>query len=205
MKNRHWLVALLSLAACDAFAAAPDLSLEAKVDAADTVVRAECTGVRSEWVKNRIVTRSQFTVSDDLTQKGTRQIEVTTLGGTAVHPRLKVKMIATVSEQPEVRVNDQAFLFTRRAPTGENVLVGGEQGYVRISRRADTTGENVVNSERKVIARGAGASDRNAPQARRGARSLRLESEPVTVGEYEDRVRALVATRAQRRAARPAQ
>ena len=205
MKQKRWLVALLSLAACEAFAAAPEMTLEAKVDAADTVVRAECTGTRSEWVKNRIVTRSQFTVSDDLTQKGTRQIEVTTLGGTAVHPTLKVRVIATVSEQPEVRVNDQAFLFTKRAPSGENVLVGGEQGYVRIARNTNEAGERVVNSERKVRASPERDATRAQPQSRRGGRALRLESEPVSVSEYSDRVRSLMATRAQRRAARPAQ
>jgi len=196
MRNACCVAVLMLIGSAIAHADAPaEMTLEEKVGRADAVVRAECTGVRSEWVRNRIVTRSRFAVSSDLTQKGMREIEVTTPGGEAIHPVLKVKVRSTVSEQPEIQLHDQAILFTRRLPSGENVIVGGRQGYMRISDRVNEAGERLVPGERKIIA----AAGTRGRQSRGAAFQVQLDSEAQSVNEVEQRVRSAIAARRQRR------
>jgi hypothetical protein len=193
------LAALMLSAASAGAATLPDLTLEEKVDQSDSVVRAECVSVRSEWVGTRIVTRSQFNVRDDFTQRGTRQIEVTTAGGVAVHPKLKVRLQSVVSEQPEIRIRDEAILFTRRMPSGERLLVGGRQGYMRVTQGTDESPERVVRRERKVVVTQDDDVPRAQARAARGRDALRVETAPVELGEFETRVRSALATRDQRR------
>jgi hypothetical protein len=193
------LAALMLGAACARGATLPDLTLEEKVDQSDSVVRAECVSVRSEWVKNRIVTRAQFNVRDDFTQRGMRQMEVTTAGGSAVHPVLKVRLEAVVSEQPQIRVRDEAILFTRRMPSGERLIVGGRQGYMRVTQAPDDSPGRVVRRERKIVVTPDSDAPRTQPRAARGGDALRVDSEPVELGEFESRVRSAIATRDQRR------
>jgi hypothetical protein len=200
MNARLLLLAALMLSAASAGAATlPELTLEEKVDQSDSVVRAECVSVRSEWVQNRIVTKSQFNVRDDFSQRGMRQIEVTTAGGVAVHPRLKVRLQSVVSEQPEIKVRDEAILFTRRMASGERLLVGGRQGYMRVTPGSSDSPERVVRRERKVVVTQDTETPRTQPRAPRGSDVLSVETEPVELSEFETRVRSAIATREQRR------
>jgi hypothetical protein len=204
MNARLLLLAALMLGAASGRAATlPDLTLEEKVDQSDSVVRAECVSVRSEWVQNRIVTKAQFNVRDDFTQRGMRQIEVTTAGGVAVHPKLKVRLRSVVSEQPEIQVRDEAILFTRRMPSGERLLVGGRQGYMRVTQGSGDSPSRVVRRERKVVVTPDDDAPRPQSRAARGRDALRVETEPVELGEFESRVRSALATRDQRRQRSP--
>lgn len=181
-------------------AARPEMSLEQKVAAADSVVRARCTSVRSEWVGKRIVTRAQFAVTNDLSQGGNRELEVTTEGGEAVHPRLGIKVRSTVSEQPTIRRDDEAILFTRKSKAGHRELVGGRQGYMLVEDQSSAPTGRGMRTQRKVVIE-QDDSGQPAPRARRAAaaETLRVHTEPTPLLEYEAQVRRVIDAKPRRR------
>ena len=136
------------------------LTLQDKVDVADSIVHARCVEVTSEFSGNRIVTTAKFAVIRDLTKTGLSQITVTTPGGTALHPVLQTSVTTTVSGMVTMTQGDEVVLFTNNARDGSTRMVGNSQGYVRVHRDPADNVSKVASPQRKVVAKKDGGAKR---------------------------------------------
>lgn len=167
------------------------LTLSEKVAAADNIVHARCVQTRTEWRNGIVITKADYVVVDDLRGRGTQNLRLTVPGGTALHPTLGIPVTTTLSNGVEVRVDDEAILFSQTTPQGENRLIAGEQAYVRLSDNA--AGEKVVRTdERQIVAKP--ADDAGTSSA--GMHATDISTETFSVDAFKQSIREAVSRRA---------
>lgn len=186
---RHCAIGILALFVATSVSAEIEqrLTLSEKVAAADNIVHARCVQTRTEWRNGIVITKADYVVLDDLRGKGTQNLQLTVPGGTALHPTLGIPVTTTLSNGVEVRVDDEAILFSAATPQGENRLIAGEQAYVRLG--SDPSGKQYVRTdERRLVAKP--SSDSGAPTSRVDATDI--SSETFTVDAFKQSVRLAV-------------
>lgn len=103
-------------------------SLEEMVDIADKIVVGKCAHVSSRWVGNKIFTDSLIHIETSLKGNSAGEYTVTTLGGTAHHPKLNTMVTMSVSGGLEFRPGEEVVLFTKQNRLGQHQVVGLTQG-----------------------------------------------------------------------------
>lgn len=119
------------------------LGLDALIDAADAIVVAEVLESESHFEGRLVVTRSTVKVSEALKGTPETRLDVTQLGGTAVHPRLGVPVTMDASTFVALRPGEKVVLFVEPRPAGGHQLVGAEQGKLVI-RDEPATGDRTL-------------------------------------------------------------
>ncbi|MCK6556340.1 hypothetical protein L6Q96_17430 [Candidatus Binatia bacterium] len=114
-----------------------EFSLDDMVSLADDIVVGRVLHSTPRWQGKLIVTVSQVAVGESLKGRPVDEVEVTQLGGTAVHPRLGVPVTMSVSEDAVLSPGEEVVLFVRQTRPGTRQLVGGAQGKLVI--RPDPT------------------------------------------------------------------
>lgn len=110
-----------------------EMDLPALVTAADRIVVARCVDVRSKWVGGKIYSDVDIAVEQDLIGSAASNYTVTSLGGTAMHPSLKVPVTMTVSGGLQFSVDEEMLLFTKQDRLGRHQVVGLSQGKFSVA------------------------------------------------------------------------
>ena len=133
---RGWSVLLLGLllwASGPANAATQrELSLGEMVGLSDEIVIGRVVDSEARWQGELIVTVTWVDIDEQLMGSTLGRMELTQLGGTAVHPRTGIEVTLTASTQVEMRPGDEVLLFVSRATSGIRQIVGAQQGRYAI-------------------------------------------------------------------------
>jgi len=105
-----------------------ELGFEEMVGIAEDIVVGRVVSSEARWQGKLIVTVSTVEVSEALKGPARRQIDITQLGGTAVHPVIGAPVTMTASDQVALRPGENVLLFVSTAKTGVRQLVGAAQG-----------------------------------------------------------------------------
>jgi len=108
------------------------LSLEQIVDYSDEIVIGKVISSEARWQGKLIVTVSQVEVRESLKGAAAQTIEITRLGGSAVHPTSGIAVTMDASTFVELQPGEEILLFVSRDANGVGQLVGAEQGRMRI-------------------------------------------------------------------------
>lgn len=147
------------------------MALDELVASADTIVVARCTDTKSYWQDNKIVTDNLLDIEQTIKGEAAADYVVTTLGGTALHPRLKAPVNMTVPGGARFDLNEEVLLFTRKNAQGIHQIVGFTQGKLTIETD-EVSGKKVIPVGQKKVT--------NQPS---DADSLDLLFSPFTVFE----------------------
>ena len=136
--------ALLALAPGHARAASQrTLGLDELITAASEIVVGEVVASEARFEGRLVVTRSTVQVEESLKGAPGARLEVTQLGGTAVHPVIGASITMDVSSYTAFRPGEKVVLFVEpRRPEGRQ-LVGAEQGKLLIREETATGTRNL--------------------------------------------------------------
>jgi hypothetical protein len=118
----------------------------------DDVVVGTVIGTETRWEGNVIVSVTRVAILETL--KGVlreEQIEITQLGGTAVHPRTGIEMTMTASTQVEMRPGDEVVIFAARGADGKRRPVGGDQGVLGVRTEPRTGRKQVPIGPKQLV------------------------------------------------------
>lgn len=133
------LTLVFALCSPPAFAASVvPMSMNDLTKIADDISVVRCVDIRSRWHKNKIVTDNVFTVTERIKGGDSSELIVTVLGGSALHPRLKVPVNMHVPGGLQFEVDDEVLLFTKVNANAERQVVGLTQGRFGIETDPDT-------------------------------------------------------------------
>jgi hypothetical protein len=172
---RAWLLFGLALATPAWPASQLALGLDELIDAADEIVVGTVVGNAARWQGKLVVTVSTVEVEESLKGKSGRRIEITQLGGTAVHPVLGVPVTMSVSSFTALDPGERVVLFVDRRHPAVRQLVGAQQGKLVV--RADPAGTPRVAVGPKGLA-GRARGDR-----------LTITAEALSLDELRRRIR----------------
>jgi len=145
------IVALVSIVPAISFSASShQMGLDDLVKHADHIVVGKVANVRSEWTDNKIYSMSTIVVTDNIKGNVVDSYVITTLGGTAFHPRLKAEITMDVSGGLFFSKNEDVVLFTKQNKIGNHQVVGMSQGKFNIVSEKDT-GEKMIPVASKKI------------------------------------------------------
>ena len=133
-----------------------ELSLDEMVALSEEIVVGLVTGIETAWRGHVIVSVATVEVGEIIMGPGRpRRIEITQLGGTAVHPETGISVTMTASSHVALVEGEEVLLFVSREPGGLRQIVGAQQGKYAV-RENERTGERElpVGPKRLVVARG---------------------------------------------------
>jgi hypothetical protein len=174
------LVSAGLLRAAPAFAeSARVLGLDEMVGAADEIVVGQVERSETRWQGKLIVTVSTVRVDETLKGQPGSRIEVTELGGTAVHPVIGAPVTMTVSGQANLLEGENVLLFVEQKRPSLRQVVGAEQGKFVIRDNAASGAPGVPVGPKRL-------------RVERRGESSTLAAEPMTLDTMRSRIRALV-------------
>jgi hypothetical protein len=136
MKRLAMICLVLAAAASPALgASARTLGLDEMIDLSEEIVRGEVTGSSARWQGKLIVTDTTVRVDEAMKGAPPREITLTQLGGTAVHPRLGAAVRMEASSFTAMAAGEAVVLFVDRKGAVRR-LVGAQQG--KLVLREDT-------------------------------------------------------------------
>jgi hypothetical protein len=165
----------------------PALTLDDLVDRADEIVVAEVVAAEGRWEGRLVVTDTTVRVQESLKGDAPEAIRLTQPGGTAVHPRLGVRVTTVASGVATLRPGEALVLFVRTR-NGRRHLVGGAQGKLVLADEPPAA--TAAPAPRRSIAVG---PKRLAPD---GAGNIAVRG--MTLDELRARIRAQGGPRARR-------
>lgn len=143
-------VAMSIVPAISFSASSHQMGLDDLVKHADHIVVGKVANVRSEWTDDKIYSMSTIVVTDNIKGNVVDSYVITTLGGTAFHPRLKAEITMDVSGGLFFSKNEDVVLFTKQNKIGNHQVVGMSQGKFNIVSEKDT-GEKMIPVASKKI------------------------------------------------------
>lgn len=120
-----------------------ELSLEEKSNLADEIVVGKVTSSLSSWQGRLIVTVSTIQVQESIKGQPGPAVEITQLGGTAVHPGIHAPVHMSASGSAVLNSGEEVLLFVRKTKGGTRDLIGGPQGKLVVSVDP-VTGEKII-------------------------------------------------------------
>jgi len=108
------------------------LSLEQMTGLAEEIVVGTVVDETTRWEGRLIVTVSTIEVDSALKGRPESRIEITQLGGSAVHPQTGLAVTMTASSQVAMRPGEEVLLFVARSRSGLRQIVGAAQGKLSI-------------------------------------------------------------------------
>lgn len=114
------------------------LSLEEMVDLSNTIVVGRVTDTETRWEGRLIVTVATVAVEETIKGGREAQLQITQLGGTAVHPDTGIAMSMSASTQASLKVGEDVLLFVAGTGPALRQLVGGAQGMFAVRDNPQT-------------------------------------------------------------------
>ena len=148
----------------------------------DQVVYGQFTETQSVWKGNKIITLGHFEVEEVI--KGSQQtfVEVEMMGGTALHPRLKVPVTMKASDGVNFAAGERAVLLLRNTSGKTYQIVGMNSGKMLVLDDP-ATGEKLVSGMKKIKA--------SKPDANSGTTTVAAAT--MTLSEFIEFSRSLMA------------
>jgi hypothetical protein len=128
-----------------------ELSLSDLTRIADRIDVARCEEMTGHWQGKNIVTDNKLLVLQNI--KGAphgQYFTLTTLGGTAAHPKLKTPVKMLVPGGAQLNLNEEFLLFSKQMPDGQYQLVAFSQGLFIVELDANT-GERTIPVGYKLL------------------------------------------------------
>ncbi len=151
------------------------MSLHEMTDLADEIVVGKVTESVARWQGKLIVTVSRIQVEESIKGQPGSTMEITQLGGIAVHPQLKAPVHMSASASAVLNPGEEVMLFVRKDKSGVRDLIGGPHGKLSVTVDPDT-GDKIIHGGRKELV----GSDEN------GRRTIRQRE--VTLNEMRREV-----------------
>ncbi|WP_086930689.1 hypothetical protein [Agarilytica rhodophyticola] len=126
------------------------MTLEELTANADDIVVARCVDVQTRWLGKKIVTDTTIDISQQLKGDDKAQLIVTTLGGSAIHPRLKTKVNMYVPGNIRFNIDEEVLVFTKQNKAGDNQVIGLSQGKF-ILEHDTVSGEKLISVGQKKL------------------------------------------------------
>ena len=175
------------------------MELSDLVNHADRIVIARCIEKESFWRGEDIVTENTVLISQTLLggEEFFHKYVVTTLGGTAKHPTLKVLVNMEVPGGESFKLNEEVILFTKQNQRGVHQVVGLTQGKFAIETDA-SSGKKVIPVGYKVLSN-QGAEEQDvgfiySPLADFSSKEERIKVRRIELVEFVNRVERLLMT-----------
>lgn len=146
------LIVLLGVAQLTHAASQRELSIDDLVALSDEIVVGRVVASEVRWQGELIVTVATIEVVDAWVGSA-RRLEVTELGGTALHPRTGIRMRMEASTRSALRDGEEWLLFLARGRAGLRAIVGGRQGAFEVNERAIAVGPKRFDGDRTLRAR----------------------------------------------------
>lgn len=150
------LLSILILSACQLLAmhvnaaSIKEMNLSQMSRMADSIVVGRCASVQSEWRGNKIFTRATIQIEQHIKGNGNTAIEVTSLGGTAIHPTLNVPVTMSVGGGLSFKQDEEVVLFTKRNRQGMNQVIGMSLGKFEVKTDQETGIKKIPFSQKKI-------------------------------------------------------
>lgn len=126
------------------------MTLDDLVTSADNIVVGRCVDIQSRWQGSKIVTDATIDILQQIKGDLKTQLVITTLGGTAIHPRLKTLVNMNVPGSARFNVDDEVLVFSKENSKGNHQIVGLTQG--KFDLETDSfTGEIVIPVGQKIL------------------------------------------------------
>ena len=155
------------------------LSLEEMVGYSDEIVVGRIASAESRWQGRLIVTVATVEIEEALKGGRSQRLDVTQLGGTAVHPRTGLSVTMSASTQVTLEPGTDVLLFVSRAASGQRQLVGAQQGVFRIRENPRTRVREIPVGPKRLT-------------TERGAERDTVRSEAQTLDAMRERIRTVV-------------
>lgn len=170
------LTALLVFAAEGWSASKRQLSLEELVDLSQEIVVGRVSSSAARWQGRLIVTTTTIEVQEPIKGDPGPELEITQLGGTAVHPKIGAPVTMTVSGQVVFRPGEEVLLFITETKPGIRSLVGGAQGRFKVQKDPVSKRKKVPVGPKKL-------------KALREDERIRVSTEEITLDEMSKLIR----------------
>jgi len=138
------LVALANAASVE------ELDLSQMSVMADSIIVGRCTAVQPEWRGGKIFTKTTVQIDQHIKGNGNNTMEITSLGGTAIHPTLNVPVTMSVGGGLSFQENEEVVLFTKRSPQGMHQVIGMSLGKFEVKTERETRRKLVPLSQKKL-------------------------------------------------------
>ena len=185
----------LLLAPTVAFSASSEkMGLDDLVLNADRIVVGKCVNVVSEWSNNKIYSKNTIEVTDNIKGDVVSSYVVTTLGGSAYHPKFKAVVTMDVSGGLFFIPNEEVVLFTKQNILGQHQVVGMSQGKFNVTSEKDA-GEKVIPVAGKKIYSEKLTKDILAPSAQAKSSvdgQLVIKKGKITLADFVSKIRTKV-------------
>ena len=151
------IVLALTLSGDPRAAAQRALDLEQMVALSEEVVVGTVQSTETHWQGKLIVTVATVEVSEAVKGQPTAIVEITQLGGSAVHPYTGIPVTMTALTQVALDPGEEVLLFVDRTGTGLRQLVGAQQGKYVIREHPRSREKLIpIGPKRLVVVRDAG-------------------------------------------------
>ena len=155
------------------------LDLDELTDLSSEVVVGRVVSHETHWEGRLIVTVSTVAVGESIKGRAPSRIEITQLGGTALHPETGLAVTMSASHQVGLGIGEEVLLFVHRTDRGLRQIVGAQQGkYVVREDARSGEAQLPVAPKRLVVTRDADAT--------------RVRAEPMSLDAMRERIRARV-------------
>jgi len=190
-------VAVLVVPAMSFSATSQQMGLDDLVKHADHIVVGKVDNVKSEWVNDKIYSMSTVVVTDNIKGNVASSYVITTLGGTAFHPRLKADISMDVSGGLFFSKNEDVILFTKQNKLGEHQVVGMSQGKFNIVSEKET-GEKMIPVASKKIYSERLTKDLLTPKSKAGVKGtlagdqLIIKNGTISLADFVNKIRVKI-------------
>ena len=127
-----------------------EINLSQMSTMADSIIVGRTTAVQTEWRGNKIFTKATVQIDQHIKGNGNTTIEITSLGGTAMHPTLNVPVTMSVGGGLSFRQNEEVVLFTKQSTQGLNQVIGMSLGKFEVKTDRDSGRKRVPLSQKKL-------------------------------------------------------
>jgi len=155
---RRFSLALLCAAACSLLLAASQrpMTLSEMVQLSDEIVVGRVVSNEADWQGKLIVTVSVIEIEETMKGANRSRMQITQLGGTAVHPRTGLSMTMDASTHVTLEPGEDVLLFVSRGAGEIRQIVGAQQGRMSIRTNPQTRLREIpIGARRLEILRGA--------------------------------------------------
>lgn len=153
------------------------LDLDQLVQLSDEIVVGRVVASETRWQGKVIVTVATIEVEETIKGEGAARLEITQLGGTAVHARTGLSVTMTASTQVALTPGDDVLLFVSRLPGETRQLVGAQQGRLSIRENPQTRVREIPVGPKRL-------------EVLRGAERDRVATKVLTLEDMRERIRA---------------
>lgn len=155
------------------------LDVDELTDLSTEVVVGRVVSHATHWEGRLIVTVSTVEVGESIKGRAPSRIEITQLGGMAVHPETGLAVTMSASHQVSLGIGEEVLLFVHRTDRGLRQIVGAQQGKYVVREDARSGEAQLPVAPKRLV-------------VTRDAEGTRVQAEPMSLDTMRERIRTRV-------------